>query len=281
MVISLDEIERAARVIETGPPRHLSHSRVELFAKCPEAYRQRYLRGVRGLPSEPLATGTMTHAIIGAYYQSLMKKPRMSKAEREQTSLDAAGDIMVGLVDEARKAGHPLPFERDPDDVEEQAVELGRVYIKQRPQHVKPVAIERKIEVDLGDDLPPLVGYVDVEAEASLVEIKTTSRAVSKPIGSWILQGLIYQSAIPKPVEYHVLVKTKEPRLLVSSALALAYDRDQSRRALEVVRHVARSIIRLTETVGPDEAWPMLGVSHPWACSMCDARPACPMGSAA
>lgn len=278
MAISLTTIEERV----TNPVlEHMSYSRFATFTSCPESYRRKYVLGHRAAPSEPLATGSMTHAIIGAYYELLMKKPRMAKSEREQTSLDAAGDVLVGIVDDARRNDQPVAFTRDIEDVEEEAVRLGKTYIDNHPRHVKPLAVERKISVDLGNDLPPLIGYIDVEAETSLIEIKTSSRSVSQPSGAWIMQGLVYQSAIPKPVEYHVLVKTKEPKLLTSSALSLPYDADRVSLALDAIRSTARRILDLTSTIGPDAPWPMLGVQHPWACSMCDSRSSCPLGGAA
>lgn len=276
MIISLAEADPATNALP-----YLSYSRVDLFTKCPESYRKQYVEGVRGAPTAPLATGSMTHAIIGAYYQSLISRPRMAKSEREQTSLDAAGDVMVGIIDEARARHQTLAFGKDPDELEEEAVELGKTYIKNRPKHIKPLAVEKKIEVDLGPDVPPLIGYVDLEAETSIVEVKTSKNSVPKPSGAWILQARIYQAAIPKPAEFHVLVKTATPKLLTSSALAVAYDPDATRAALGIARYTAKRIQHLLDTVGPDNPWPMSGVAHPWACSMCDARHDCLLGRAA
>lgn len=261
-------------------PDHVSFSQLALMIRCPESYRQTRLLGMRGPASEALTLGSGVHAGIQAYYESFRTDARISKSEREQRATIAAADAVDDIVDRALNGGSGICFD-DPAAIEDQAAELVQAYIRDRPAHVKPVAVEKEIRVTLPDSDIPLIGRVDLEAETSLVEIKTSASRVNTPKTDWKVQAWIYQAAIPKPVEWHVLVKNKTPLLLSSAALAVPYDETVTRKALGLASATLERIRKLYDERGPYEEWPTDGMLHPWACSMCDARAACPMGSAA
>lgn len=247
-------------------PDHVSFSQLDLMIRCPEAYRQRYLVGTRGPAARPLVIGSGVHAGIAALYDSLRDNPKTSrKTLLEHAEAAAYETTMLANVYE----------HEDRDELLAESRHLLEVYASERPTHVKPVATEKKIEISVSDSDIPLVGYVDVEAETSIVEIKTSSRKITVPTGAWKVQAWIYQAAIPKPVEWHVLVKQKQPLLITSAALAVPYDAIVTRKALGLASATLERIQKLYEQRGPLEEWPQDGILHPWACSTCDARDAC------
>jgi hypothetical protein len=85
---------------------------------------------------------------------------------------------------------------------------------------------------------------------------------------------------VPKPVEWHVLVKQKTPLLIASAALAVAYDPIVTAKAVGLASATLERIQKLYAERGPDEEWPLSGVLHPWACGMCDAKHDCIYGGA-
>lgn len=251
-------------------PTHISFSQLDLMIRCPEAWRQRYLVGTRGPATTALAVGSGVHAGIAAMYDLLRDKPTASKRALVDTAEEHAIHTIAGIE-----------TTRDADDPNPTTISLLNTYVEQRPTHIRPVETEKRIEVVLPDSDIPLIGYVDVEAEHQLVEVKTSSRKVSSPTGAWRVQAWLYQAAIPKPVEWHVLVKTKTPTLLVSAELAAPYDPVVTAKAIGLASATLERIQSLYAERGPDEEWPVDGVVHPWACSLCDARYACPVGAAA
>lgn len=252
-------------------PEHVSFSQIDLATKCLESWRQRYLVGAQGTGSAALATGSSVHAGIASLYDTLKDKPKASRALLLTNALTASSE-------ENEKRSAYLDTETR-DRVEFETAGLLETYIAQRPTHIKPLQTEKEIRVALPDTDIYLKGFIDLEAETSLVEIKTSARKITLPTGAWKVQAWLYQAAVPKPVEWHVLVKQKTPLLITSAALAVPYSETMTRRALSLASSTLERIQELYAERGPDEEWPLSGVLHPWACSMCDAKHSCIYGA--
>jgi hypothetical protein len=252
-------------------PDHVSFSQLDLMIKCPEAWRQKYLVGTRGVGSLALATGSTVHAGIAAIFDTLIDKPKAARATLVENAMSAAmgesKERTIGFDVETR------------DLVEMESVGLIETYISQRPTHIKPLETEKKISVTLPDSDIPLIGYIDCEAEGQLVEIKTSARKITVPTGAWKLQAWLYQAAVPKPMEWHVLVKQKTPLLIASAALATQYDPIVTAKAIGLASATLERIQTLYAERGPEEEWPLSGILHPWACGMCDAKHDCIYGT--
>lgn len=218
-----------------------------------------------------LATGSTVHAGIAAMFDTLIEKPKAARATLLKAALGAA-------LPEVQERGAFLDAETR-DQVEMESVGLIETYLAQRPTHVKPIATEKKIEVALPDSDIPLIGYIDCEAEGQLVEIKTSGKKITVPTGAWKLQAWLYQAAVPKPMEWHVLVKQKTPLLIASAALATPYNQTVTLKAVGLASATLERIQTLYNERGPEEEWPLSGILHPWACGMCDARHDCIYGS--
>ena len=252
-------------------PDHFSFSSMSLAVTCPEAWRRRYLLRAPSFSSEALVTGTSVHAGIQRMYDTLRDKPDTSTRSLAASAIETATTrLQETSLDEATK-----------ESAEQTTIELLEVYAHQRPEHVKPIETEKRIEIRVADSDKPIIGYVDVEAETSIVEIKTSSKKVTLPSGAWRVQGMVYQSVIPKPVEWHVLVKQKTPLLIANEALVMAYDEHRVNRALGLVSATLERLQRLYDERGAFDEWPMDGVLHPWACGSCDARWECELGRSA
>lgn len=254
------------RVLSEGAagelPSHISASQISAFHRCAEAYRQTRILGVTSEPESNLTVGLGVHKGIETYYRSLGE--RITPGEREQRAMMAAGDY----VDDTDPTAH--------DDADE-AMRLVQTYIRDAPK-ITPVALEERIEVDLPGTSATLVGRLDCLAEDRIVDFKTSKSTVSKPAGDWKLQAWLYQAAHGLPAEWHVLVKTKEPKIVYGPDLRVPYDREKTRHALEFAAQTRKRIEHLYETLGPDQPWPTNGVLHMWACGKCPVRHSCPMG---
>jgi hypothetical protein len=253
-------------------PEHVSFSQVELMSRCAEAWRQRYLVGTRGPATTALAVGSGVHSGIAELYDQLCANPKISKKTLVKRAIETATTTLANID----YAGADTL-----DDITTTTQHLLEVYATERPTHIKPVATEQEIRVDLPDTDIYLKGYIDVVAETSLVEIKTSGKKVTVPTGAWKVQAWLYQAAIPRQVEYHVLVKSATPILITSAALAVQYDAAKTKSAISLASATLERIQQLYEQRGPDEEWPTTGVLHPWACGSCDARHTCSVGGIA
>lgn len=252
-------------------PPHISFSSMSEFMTCPEKWRQNRLVGIDPTPSDALATGSAVHAGIGELYQAVINGDKVA-------STSAIEQRIAPIIEES--LDKTLGTVMLDADVWEQSTRLVETYWKDRPRHIKPVSVEQEIRVQVPDSDIFLKGFVDLVAESSIVEIKTSGRTVNTPTGAWKVQAWIYQNAIQLPVEWHVLVKTKEPKLVTSAALSVPFDKTVADSAMRLVSSTLERIQQLYADRGPDQEWPLSGVLHPWACGSCDARNLCIYGDA-
>ncbi len=94
-----------ARAVREGladpprPPRRWSYSRLELYARCPLAYRFRYIDREPGKPSAAATRGKQVHEFCEAY-------ARHCHAVERATDYDAGRELLAGYDDpEVRKIG--------------------------------------------------------------------------------------------------------------------------------------------------------------------------------
>lgn len=253
-------------------PDHFSFSSLSLALTCMESWRQRYLVGTRGPATTALAVGSGVHAGIAELYDTLRDNPKAGRRTLLENAKQAAANTITQL---------DVAVAEQRDEAGVTTEHLLEVYATERPTHVKPLHTEKRIEVDLPDSDIPLIGFVDLEAEGQIIEVKTSGRKITVPTGAWKVQAWLYQAAIPKPVEWHVLVKQRQPLLITSAALAVPYDPIVTNKAIGLASATLERIHKLYEQRGPLEEWPTEGVLHPWACNMCDARHSCPVGGGA
>src|SRR5437867_1582567 len=74
---------RLPRRADGRPLRHLSKSSLELFKKCPEAWKRRYLDGVREPASAAMAAGGAISSALAAYFQGLIDGQAQSAADAD------------------------------------------------------------------------------------------------------------------------------------------------------------------------------------------------------
>jgi len=134
------------------PTRHWSHSRLELYARCPLAYRFRYVDRAPGKPSAAATRGKQVHEFAEAY-------ARACHAAGRATDYDAARVLLAGYD--------------DPD-----VREIGARFIETTQFDWSLIvadgnSIEREFAVLLPDDLGLFRGRVDLvqwnEFEGALV----------------------------------------------------------------------------------------------------------------
>lgn len=158
---------------ESQPDKpHLSASSLELFAKCPEAYRRRYVEGEKSKPNVAMIKGKAFHAAVEA---NMNAKMQSGKELPIKYLADIANDVMSDGIKECEDNDDDGSHARD---VRKQ-VEFHKT--NQAPDYQpKQTEIPFRIELDsCGHDY---VGYIDMTGtlletgEPVIVDWKTSKK---------------------------------------------------------------------------------------------------------
>ena len=209
-----------------GLLEYVSPSRLNLWLRCPLAFRLKYVDGVPRPTSEGLFLGKMVHRLLEHYY----RKRQLG------ITLDPAALLgcLETLWDQAVE-GEDVAFDASAhaQAVKRQAAGLVRAYLAQLPQdEPPPLAVERLMEAPLVDPVTgralevPLVGIVDLVSEARegpvIVDFKTAARSTAPLEISHEIQltsyAWLFQHEFARPesaLEIRTLAKTKVPQVHV------------------------------------------------------------------
>lgn len=266
--------EPDARASAAGVWDYISPSRLNLWLKCPLAFRLRYVDGIVTPSSPAQHVGKLVHVGLEHYYRHRQAGITLS-AEELGSRLDALFDS----VDETEA----LPeFQNGEEELQcrAQARQLLAAYLQQVPtDEPRPLAVETRLEAPLVDPTTcehlgiPLVGILDLVLPGAngpvIADFKTTAR------GGELLEvvheiqltsyALLFRQASGQQesaLEVRSLIKTKVPRAETH--------RFAARRALHFKRlfHVIRAYLddldRGTFLYRPSSA-----------CTMCEYRHGC------
>lgn len=247
--------------------KHLSPSSLACFSECPEQWRRRYLHRVETRPLGFLLWGRVDHAAINADLQHRIDYGRGLSTEdvldvfSDKWKRELADNEDV-LWDEGETAGSIL----------DRGIKLVSVYHRDVCPSLEPIALEKKHEVRIEGVPVPVIGYVDIEQPLSLIDRKTSNKRVNVPKPGWWPQQMIYTLFVPKPIEWHVSVKTNDPYVMRSPELTSKVIDPLVTKAWVAI--LASQIMHLCGTVGPDDPWPGQG-RLTYACTYCSYKPTC------
>ena len=254
---------------QAGADSYVSASRLNLWLKCPLAWKLHYVDGIRRPTSPSLFLGKVVHFGLEAAYRHLHLGVKLDAGQVVQKMLDGWG----GLIDE-----ETVTFDSVADEqaLRQQACDLVQTYLASMPQDEKPVAVEVALEAplvdpDTGEDLGlPLVGVIDlVLAGPLIVDFKTAARssepmAISHEIQLSSYAHLLrhHTRRVESGLEIRSLIKTKQPK--VEFHAYPARTRSHFRRLFAVVREYLDALDSGRFNYRPG-----------FGCAMCDYRREC------
>lgn len=278
---------------------HVSASQIKQFLRCPEQYRRRRIRDDKEPPAGALIWGTAHHAALEVNYEQKIES-------HEDAPVDVLQDVFATRLDEqVDEAGGAYEVNwgnskewraKDPPDayaeVKDRGVAMVAAHRAQVMPHVQPTAVEQEFSVTIPGLPVPIVGYIDVEAQVAdpialleatvtgnmpkgephIIDQKTAGRAGLSNENR--VQGWTYQLHKPLPVDFHVALKLKTPRV-VTPANDAQYHLPVAphERTFRMVQMVMRSIATMYATYGPDEPWPGAFGGFADVCGYCGFKP--------
>jgi CRISPR/Cas system-associated exonuclease Cas4 (RecB family) len=242
---------------------HLSHSQLSMLLRCPRQWEYRYCLGLRIPTAHMLALGSSFHRALEVNF---VQKVDTRVDLPTQEVLDAFSDDW-----ERRLQREEVVFgDEKPGQVKDVGIGLVAAYQETTAPTVQPCMVERPFEIALAQGYT-LKGQLDLLTEDLILDHKTSAKAWNQGRADEELQPTAYLLACQElglphtEFEYHVAVKTKEPRV----------EKIRTRRSqaeIDWYLRVTRDAIRLMNT----------GIFLPappgsWVCSenMCGYRHLC------
>lgn len=265
-----------------GHIRHFSPSSIRMLKVCPEQYRQRYILGKKKRPGEALTLGSATHAAMAF---NLEQKIESHEDRPEAEVLEYFHDFAWPTAIEKDGGKDEIRWD-DPTDLDKPRRDGERMtlaYHANVTPRIQPVAKpEQKITLHI-EGLPvPVIGYLDVEEEMDVIDLKTGKQVQKKPDSNWRLQGTIYSLATKKPTHFHSLSRAKVPSIatpLTDPEMAIPYRDDIAAVTRKVLLDYAGQVEYFMHRYGPDESWPTSGMFMDYkggaACRYCGYRKDC------
>lgn len=259
---------------------HFSNTSLRLLKVCPEAYRQRYVLGKKERPGEALTVGKAVHGAVGHNLrQKLTTHEDLPVGEVVEYYHDLAWPKAVELdggEDEIRWDGKPAEARRDGE-------RMTQAYHKVVTPTVQPITQpEEKITVHVDGVPVPFIGYLDVEEEANVADVKTGKQVQRKPDSNWRIQGAIYSLAKRKPTHFHSVSRAKPPSIatpLTDPQMVIPWRPDIGEVTARVLRDYTVQVEMFMNHYGPDQPWPTTGVFMDYkggaACGYCGFRKTC------
>jgi putative RecB family exonuclease len=203
---------------------YISPSRLNLWLKCPLAFKLRYIDGVRAPPSPAMFVGKVVHATLECFYRHRQLDMAISASELLQRLLDswplfaAAEDVVFESVEQEMTCLR-------------QATNLVGAYLQAiPPAEPKPLAVEVMARAPLIDPMTgeelglPLLGVLDLVLDQAagpvICDFKTVARnSVPLEITHEVQLGCyayLFRQTSPVAeagLEIRNLVKTKLPQI--------------------------------------------------------------------
>ena len=217
---------QTARRGQGGPWSYISPSRLNLWLKCPLAWKLRYVDGVKTPTTPNLFIGKMTHTGLEHYYRLKQLGTRLN-----------SGDIVRHVEDRWEEAASEERIAFENDEAEQaarsQVAGLLTVYLEEVPEdEPRTLAVETTLEAPLVDPVTgdalgiPLLGIADLVLDGPngpiVIDFKTAARSttpleitheIQLSCYAWLLRE--HWGTIESGLEIRSLIKTKKPQLRV------------------------------------------------------------------
>jgi hypothetical protein len=195
------------------PKGYLSKSAIEMYLRCPKQFEFHYVLGLNSPPGVAM--------VEGSSHGEALNMNNLHYIDHQENLEQSV--VIEKFCDEFSDRSKEIPAiewakaDENKDSVISRGKLLLPTYFKNFGNKIKPIAVERQIEVEMGG--VPVLGFIDVEQEDSVEDYKVTRAAYSQNDADTDLQLTIYSKAAKKKkVGFVCLTKTKTPQAVHISA---------------------------------------------------------------
>lgn len=204
---------------ETATKPHISATQLEMFWRCGEQYRRRYVEGERIPPAVAMLVGTALHKGAECNFSQKIESHRDLPAseiiEAAVAGFEAAQEGGFALSEEeaSRGAKTVLGLAKD------QAAALAKCHAAEQAPDYQPVAVEHCSRILFPQASHDLVAITDLrDDQGRVTDFKTAARKMPSAAADESTQLTIYAAAYqietgdpPAEVRLDVVTKTKTP----------------------------------------------------------------------
>lgn len=268
------------------PQPHLSVSQLQMWNRCPEQYRQRYVLGRKERPGAALIVGSAFHKTVEQDFGQKMATggdllPDKEVVEAYHGNFDREVERAGGVTEVA------WDVKEKPDTARLHGQAVTELFHTVHAPRMHPDALEWEFRHQFESVPVPIVGMLDFVGQRDqengpsatfASDYKTASRAQRSLKPEWVIQGEMYHVASGLPIEWIVAVKGSKPSIITHAdapGLYQLFRADTAQHVERTFRHTALGIAWAMQTYGPDEPWPTQGFTHPWGCSFCGFKNNC------
>lgn len=182
----------------TPPVRklYISNSQLEMFCRCPESYRRRYIEGERLPPGIAAVKGTAVHGGAAVNFTQKMET-------RQDLPVSDIVDAAVAAF-EAETHGE-LAFTREETsrgikavigDAKDAVADMATVHATEQAPDYQPVLVEAKVRIELPNAPRDLLGVIDLaDEQGRVVDFKTSGKRKAQNEVDSSVQLTIYAAA--------------------------------------------------------------------------------------
>jgi len=222
---------------QSGPLDYLSASRLKCWQECRLKFFFRYVERLPSSSSPALFVGKAIHHVLQQW--------NLARWRGQPADADTLKPVFDSYWENKPEEDDIAWGDSESDQREKAWGMLEHYFIHTPiPLEEKPEAVEVIVERDLdAHGLPPLRGVIDlVRAGGCIVDFKTSARSPDEGLAALLHEtqlatyALLYREATGKDesgFELQFLIKTKQPKLVVTSLLPVSPD--QVRRLLRLM----------------------------------------------
>ena len=204
----------------TNEKPHVSHSQMDMYWRCPEQYRRRYMEKEVIPPGIAMLQGTGVHRAAEANFtqkiESRIDLPAKEIIEIGAAAFDAEQAGGYALTEDEMSIGAAKVL----GDAKDKLVQMVAVHAMEQAPDYQPVAVEHKTRIVFPNATHDLLAITDLRDDRRRVtDFKTAARKKSEGEVHSSIQLTIYAAAYRidtgepcEEVRFDVLTKTKVPQ---------------------------------------------------------------------
>lgn len=199
------------------PKRQLSSTQLNMFLRCPRQYEYRYVHGLKVPPSGAMVQSRVWHKAVERNYRQKIRSERDLSLGEMQEFFVAQFDTELAreevIFEPGEKAGK----------LKDQGTAIVAAHHKAIAPDVRPLLVEERFTVNLGDDFPfELTGVWDVvERDGTIADNKAYRKPPYQEDLDKDIQFTLYVLAfratrgeIEPGLRMDAIIKTKNPKAL-------------------------------------------------------------------